>query len=120
MIAPEGKRSGHGRLQEARDGLAYIALRTGAPVVPVAVSGTERFWANLLRLRKTNARIEIGEMFRLEPPDGQATRPRREDLQAMTREAMYRLARLLPERNRGAYADLHRATVEYLRFDGDA
>ena len=39
----------------------------------------------------------------------------------MTREAMCaRLARLLPERNRGAYADLHRATVEYLRFDGDA
>jgi len=36
----------------------------------------------------------------------------------MTDEMMYQLARLLPERNRGNYADLSKMTTEYLEFVG--
>lgn len=39
-IYPEGTRSRDGRLRPARTGVAVLALRTGAPVVPVAVFRT--------------------------------------------------------------------------------
>lgn len=41
-IYPEGTRSPDGRLYKARTGVAWLALRSGAPVVPVAMSGTDR------------------------------------------------------------------------------
>ncbi|HET6626667.1 MAG TPA: lysophospholipid acyltransferase family protein [Nocardioidaceae bacterium] len=41
-IYPEGTRSRDGRLYRGRTGVAWLALRAGAPVVPVALSGTER------------------------------------------------------------------------------
>ena len=39
LIFPEGTRS-PGALREATDGLAYVALRTGVPIVPIAMTGT--------------------------------------------------------------------------------
>lgn len=42
-IFPEGRRS-TGTLDEITDGLAYLALRSGAPVVPIAVVGTAEAW----------------------------------------------------------------------------
>ncbi|WP_308285681.1 lysophospholipid acyltransferase family protein [Actinoplanes hulinensis] len=41
-IYPEGTRSPDGRLYRGRTGVAWLALRSGAPVVPVAMSGTDR------------------------------------------------------------------------------
>ena len=41
---PEGTRSPTGALQEAKDGVTLLALRTGAPILPVGVAGTDRFW----------------------------------------------------------------------------
>ncbi|GAB4066732.1 lysophospholipid acyltransferase family protein [Angustibacter speluncae] len=41
-IYPEGTRSRDGRLYRGRTGVAWLALETGAPVVPVAVRGTDR------------------------------------------------------------------------------
>lgn len=41
-IYPEGTRSLDGRLYRGRTGVAWLALTTGAPVVPVALAGTER------------------------------------------------------------------------------
>jgi 1-acyl-sn-glycerol-3-phosphate acyltransferase len=38
-VFPEGSR-GTGALETVNDGLAYLALRSGAPVVPLAVTGT--------------------------------------------------------------------------------
>lgn len=41
-IYPEGTRSLDGRLYRGRTGVAWLALATGAPVVPVALTGTDR------------------------------------------------------------------------------
>lgn len=41
-IYPEGTRSPDGRLYKGRTGVAKVALATGAPVVPVAVIGTDK------------------------------------------------------------------------------
>lgn len=41
-VYPEGTRSRDGRLYRGRTGVAWLALTTGAPVVPVGLIGTER------------------------------------------------------------------------------
>ncbi|MGQ9585828.1 MAG: lysophospholipid acyltransferase family protein [Anaerolineae bacterium] len=113
LIAPEGTRSRVGQLQEGKDGLTYVALQSGVPIVPVGISGTERFTSNLRRLRRTVVRIEVGRPFRLVPRGGKVRRP---ELHEMTTEAMYELARLLPPAYRGVYADLSRANQDHLEF----
>jgi 1-acyl-sn-glycerol-3-phosphate acyltransferase len=40
VIFPEGKRSLDGRLQEFLSGMAYMAVRAGVPIVPMALIGT--------------------------------------------------------------------------------
>lgn len=40
LVFPEGGRAHDGRLQEFKDGAAYIAIKAGVPVVPAAISGT--------------------------------------------------------------------------------
>lgn len=44
-IFPEGTRSKDGRLKEAELGIGLIALKSRAPVVPVAILGTDRIFA---------------------------------------------------------------------------
>ena len=44
LAFPEGTRSPDGQLQEAKDGLATLALRSGAPILPIGVSGTDQVW----------------------------------------------------------------------------
>jgi 1-acyl-sn-glycerol-3-phosphate acyltransferase len=112
LMAPEGTRGGDWRLIEARDGVAYVALRASVPILPMAISGSERFWKELARLRRTKTRIVVGEPFFLVPEEGKVTR---EQLREMTAEAMYRLAALLPPQYRGVYSDLSAATEEHIR-----
>ena len=40
LIFPEGGRSADGTLQTFKEGVAYIAIKAGAPVVPIAIEGT--------------------------------------------------------------------------------
>lgn len=112
-VSPEGTRSVHGRLLEAKNGMAFVALRAGAPILPVAITGVRAFGANLRQRRRTDVRAKVGYPFYLRPP---TRRARKEALSAMTREAMHQLAALLPPEMRGAYADLDRATEEQVEF----
>lgn len=108
-IAPEGTRSGHGRLQRGHEGLAFVAAQSGVPIVPFAIYGHADCFANLKRLRRTRLHIRVGEPFYLLSQG----RPRREELRAMTDEAMYRLAAALPPEYRGEYAAGERASFRY-------
>ncbi|MCS7286436.1 MAG: lysophospholipid acyltransferase family protein [Anaerolineae bacterium] len=112
LMAPEGTRSHHGRLQKAKDGIAYIALKTDSPIVPIAIWGQEKFFQNLKKLRPTEVHIRIGRPFKFIPP------PiiERGDLTKMTTEAMYILASLLPPEYRGVYADPEKVNFNYVKF----
>jgi len=116
MAAPEGTRSKTNTLQKGKDGLAYIAVKAGAPIVPIAIWGQEKFWEQLRKLRRTKVKMVMGKLFIFEPGEGKLTR---QQLSQMTDEMMYRLAALLPPEYRGYYSDLSTATEEYLRpYDG--
>jgi 1-acyl-sn-glycerol-3-phosphate acyltransferase len=113
MMAPEGTRSRHGRLQQGRPGVVLLAVRTGAPILPVAVWGHERFWHNLARLLRTRVWIHVGYPFYLRAGEGRLCREKRD---RMLRTVMCQLAGLLPSSYRGIYADLDGAVEQYLYF----
>ena len=115
IIAPEGTRSGVGRLQKGRGGLAYIAARADALVVPVGNVGVEGFWHGLARLRRTPVKMVLGQPFRFAPRGRSLDR---RALGQMTTEAMYQLAATLPPERRGLYANLEKATEDWLEFPG--
>ncbi len=103
-IAPEGTRSPTGSLQPGRSGAAYLAAKTGLPVLPVSVVGTEdeQLVANLKRLQRAPVTIRVGERYTLLP----LPRENRDDtIQNYTDEIMCRIAALLPEDYRGVYAN---------------
>jgi 1-acyl-sn-glycerol-3-phosphate acyltransferase len=105
VIAPEGTRSRTEALQEAKMGVAFLASKSGYPVLPVALTGTEDrlIVQNLKRFRRSKITARAGEMFRVEPlPRG---RGREESLRAATDEIMCRIAAELPEKYRGFYAN---------------
>ena len=106
---PEGTRSPTGALQQAKDGVTLLALRTGAPILPVGIAGTDRFWPRGRKVWRVGGRISmrVGEPFVLERragPDG-----KKESLDAVTLRLMLRIAELLPERHRGVYGTALRA-----------
>ncbi len=116
-LAPEGTRSGHGRLQRGHPGMTMIALKSGAPLLPLVFHGGESFRRNVSHLRRTPFHIMVGDPFHIDLGSAKATREVR---QHVTDEIMYQLAALLPPAYRGVYADLSAATDRYLRFDPPA
>ena len=66
-IYPEGTRSPDGKLYRGRTGVGYLALHSGAPVIPVAMIGTEHILAPGQRLPKPGRiEIRIGEPLTLD------------------------------------------------------
>jgi 1-acyl-sn-glycerol-3-phosphate acyltransferase len=106
LIFPEGTRSRDGRLQKARDGLAMLALRTGAPIVPIGVGDSDRVWPRGQKLPRPRpggrVTVRLGAPFRLadELPAGV---DRKTAKGLATDLIMRRIAELLPPRQRGAY-----------------
>lgn len=112
-VAPEGTRSGDGVLGKGHPGVVIMALRSGAPLLPMASYRHEGFWDNIRHLRRTDFRIAVGQPFTLQANGVPVTREVR---QQMIDEIMYQMAALLPPPYRGAYANLSDATETYLRF----
>lgn len=110
-VMPEGTRSHDGRLGRGHGGVVAMALRSRAPIIPIAHFGAEDFWKNLSRGRRTEVHIRVGEAFRLrEPQPGRAKSSRGEAAD----EIMLRLAELLPPEYRGAYAGLEPSSFQLL------
>lgn len=101
-IAPEGTRSSIGQLQEGKPGVVLLAQRTGVPVVPVGIAGTETFFRDLLRLRRPKVHLNFGPALTLPLLD---RNNRDESLKQLTDEVMARIAVLLPPKYWGAYKD---------------
>jgi 1-acyl-sn-glycerol-3-phosphate acyltransferase len=104
VIAPEGTRSKTEALQEAKVGVAFLASKSGYPVMPVAVTGTEdrAILENLKRFRRSKIVVRGGEAFKIEIPKGKG---REQALREATDEIMCQIGALLPEKYRGVYTD---------------
>lgn len=104
VIAPEGTRSKTEAMQEAKAGVAFLASKSGFPVVPVAVTGTEdrAVLDNLKRFRRLKIVVRVGKPFKVEIPKGKG---REQALREATDEIMCQIGVMLPESYRGYYAD---------------
>jgi 1-acyl-sn-glycerol-3-phosphate acyltransferase len=96
-VFPEGTRSRTHTLAQGHAGLGMIALRTEAPVIPVAIWGSENV------LKKFGARVTIcyGEPLVFKP---KGTKVTREDIEEATETVMRKIASMLPPEYRGVYA----------------
>jgi 1-acyl-sn-glycerol-3-phosphate acyltransferase len=101
LISPEGTRSKTGGLIQGQEGIAYLATRTYAMILPTAIVGTPNIGREFKKGRRAEVTITLGEPFRMNTGGEKVTRDR---LQQLTDEAMVRLAALLPENMRGVYA----------------
>ena len=107
VIAPEGTRSKTEALQEAKVGVAFLASKSGYPVLPVSVTGTEdrAVVENLKRFRRLKIVVRAGDAFKIEIPKG---RGREQAMRDATDEIMCRIGALLPEKYRGVYENYPR------------
>ncbi len=104
FVFPEGTRSPDGALQEARDGVALLALRSGAPILPIGIGGSNRVWPKGQRFPHPGGHvvIRVGHPFR--PVDELPAGTDRKAAKGLaTRMIMERIAALLPVRQRGVY-----------------
>jgi 1-acyl-sn-glycerol-3-phosphate acyltransferase len=100
MLAPEGRQSLIGGLEDGNNGAAFLAWKSGVPIVPVGVTGVENsnVYGHLKRWRRAPVTLSVGKPFFL-----QEQADRQETIQEGTRQIMLSLASLLPEAYRGKY-----------------
>lgn len=105
-IHPEGTRSPDGRLYRGKVGVAWLALKTGAPVLPVALSGTEKVLPLGAKVpRPAKIGITIGEPLTFK---GDHTRAR--DRREVTDEIMAAIQRLSGQEYVPTYASSRKAS----------
>ncbi|MBI2333490.1 MAG: 1-acyl-sn-glycerol-3-phosphate acyltransferase [Chloroflexi bacterium] len=109
-VAPEGTRNKTGILRRGLPGAAILALKSGAPVLPIVHWGGEDFLKNLKRFKRTDFHIRIGEAFYVRA-DGKVTGEMRQEI---VDEMMYKIAALMPEQYRGEYGDMSKASEKFL------
>jgi 1-acyl-sn-glycerol-3-phosphate acyltransferase len=97
-LGPEGHRS-RGGLRRGLTGVAHLAYRSGAPILPVAISGQEHIPTAARRFRRAPVQVRIGEP--IPAPHGE---PSAQALRAYTDRVMVAIARMLPPSYRGFYA----------------
>jgi 1-acyl-sn-glycerol-3-phosphate acyltransferase len=100
-VFAEGTRSRNGRMREFKAGAAYLALRSGAPILPVGIAGTHAMFPGRSRLpHPTRIRIRIGEPFVLgHVPEGRLSR---EAIAEGTERIRAAIAALVPPEQRPA------------------
>ncbi len=113
-IAPEGTRSKTGELQPGKPGMILLAMRSGVPIIPVGLSGTDTAFKRLFTFRKPRMTARFGKPYQIPNID----RNRREQqLQEVTTEIMCRIAALLPPNYWGYYKD-HPRVLELVQEQG--
>lgn len=100
-VFPEGTRSLTVKLQRGHEGTAYLALKAGVPIVPVAIWGTESVKIPRAFFRRNRGvQVHYGRPFTLERKN---QRIDQKVLEEGTEKIMEQIAALLPQEYRGVY-----------------
>jgi len=101
-VFPEGTRSQTGVLQEPKPGVAMLATRSGVPILPVGVSGSDLFLGRGQRMPRLGTRItvRVGKPFTLELDPSLA---RRDAINAASDDLMRHIAALVDARHKGRF-----------------
>jgi 1-acyl-sn-glycerol-3-phosphate acyltransferase len=91
-------------LRPARPGTAHLAVRTGAPLLPVGLDGLTEVFPSLFRGRRGRVTVTIGRPFGPFAVTGSG-RERRAQLDEIGHEIMRHIAELIPPEKRGHYSD---------------
>ncbi|MEK7354342.1 MAG: lysophospholipid acyltransferase family protein [Chloroflexota bacterium] len=100
VVFPEATRSPNAQLQPAFPGVALIALHSGAPILPIGITGTEKMNGKTWPFRRPRVTVNIGPAFHLPPTTGRATST---ELAQLTTFIMEHIAEQLPIEYRGHY-----------------
>jgi 1-acyl-sn-glycerol-3-phosphate acyltransferase len=92
-VAIEGTRSPDGILRQGKNGVAWLAAKTGAPLIPAAVWGTEQIWPAWCRFRRAEVHLSLGAPLTLASQALDVSM-----LDDTTRGIMSAIAALLPSR----------------------
>lgn len=101
VMFPEAARSKNAQLSPAFPGSALIAVRSGALILPVGITGTEKIKGATWWLRRPRITVNIGHPFHLPPVNGKLSRT---ELAELTNFIMGHIAELLPVEYQGNYA----------------
>ena len=117
IISPEGTRSEQRGLEaglgSGHAGVTLLAARSGAPILAVGSYNHRGFWSRVYRgFKRVPIDFRVGKPFKLDLGGKSLSKDVR---QQATDEIMYELAATLPPDYRGVYADLSKATREYIR-----
>jgi 1-acyl-sn-glycerol-3-phosphate acyltransferase len=91
-------------LRPARPGTAYVATRTGAPILPIGIDGMTEVFPSLRHGRRATVTLRIGRPFgpfRLT----RRGQERRKELDEIGDEIMRHIAALIPPERRGVYSE---------------
>lgn len=91
-------------LRPARPGTAFLAARTGAPIVPIGLNGCTEVFPSLFKGRRAKVTVNIGKPFGPFTASGSG-RERRSQLDEIGHEIMRHIAELIPPEKRGHYSD---------------
>jgi 1-acyl-sn-glycerol-3-phosphate acyltransferase len=90
-------------LRPPRPGAAFLAARTGVPVLPMGFDGLPDVFPQLLRGRRARVTVRIGRPFGPFRATGRG-RERRQQLERIGHEMMARIAELIPGERWGRYS----------------
>ena len=99
-LAPEGRESVTGELEEGTEGAAYLAIKANVPILPITFTGTRNaeVYSNLKRLHRSRVSATIGPVFQLPRDDNW-----RQSIKQGTQIIMKTLAGQLPNEYQGVY-----------------
>ena len=91
-------------LRPPRPGAAFLAAQSGAQILPIGLAGMEDVFPALGKFRRAKVTINVGKPFGPFEVNGKG-RERRQQINAIGDEIMYRIADLIPPERRGHYSD---------------